>query len=108
VPLEGHWQRQHTPLRSIGRRERRLLIAVTLVVVVAAAVTLYLALHHGSGKVTAGCVQISAASTTGGANLHACGADAARWCRSETERGTAGDRAVLAACRRAGYDQLAP
>jgi hypothetical protein len=99
VPLEGHWQRQHTPLRSLGRRERRALIAVTLVVLIGAAVALYAALHHGAAKVAAGCVQISAPSTTGGANLHACGADAARWCRSEA----AGDRALLAACRRAGY-----
>jgi hypothetical protein len=103
VPLEGHWQRQQTPLRRVSRRELRLLAAVASVLALAAAVVLYAALHHAAHQAAAGCVEITAASTTGGATLHACGADAARWCRSEAGHTDTVARAVLTACARAGY-----
>ena len=103
MPLEGHWQRQQTPLRRVSRRELRLLAAVASVLALAAAVVLYAALHHAAHHAAAGCVEITAASTTGGATLHACGADAARWCRSEAGHTDTVARAVLTACARAGY-----
>ena len=103
MPLEGHWQRQQTPLRRVSRRELRLLAAVASVLALAAAVVLYAALRHEAHHAAAGCVEITAASTTGGATLHACGADAARWCRSEAGHTDTVARAVLTACARAGY-----
>jgi hypothetical protein len=103
VPLEGQWQRQHTRVRDAPRRERRLLAVLAAVLVVAAGVALYAALHHGTPTAAAGCVEVNAPSTTGGATLHACGADAARWCQTQAAKGDAVTRAVLAACARAGY-----
>jgi hypothetical protein len=103
VPLEGHWERQHSRLRDAPRRELRLLAVIAAVVVVAGGVALYAALHHGTRKAAAGCVEVTAASTTGGATLHACGADAARWCRSQAGHTDTVARDVLAACARAGY-----
>jgi hypothetical protein len=103
VPLEGQWQRQHTPLRRVSRRELRVLAAVAAVLALAAAIVLYAALHHATHRVAAGCVEVSAASTTGGATLHACGPDAARWCRSQAGHTDTVARAVLTACARAGY-----
>jgi hypothetical protein len=103
VPLEGHWQRQHTPLSRLSRRELRTLAAVAALLTLAAAVVLYAAVQHTTHHAAAGCVEVTAASTTGGATLHACGADAARWCRSQAGRSDAVARAVLTACARAGY-----
>jgi hypothetical protein len=102
VPLEGHWQRQHTPLRGLSRRELRVLALVAAILAIAAAVAVYAAVHHGTSKAAAGCVEVNAPSTTGAATLHACGADAARWCATQTTGDTVA-RAVLAACARAGY-----
>jgi hypothetical protein len=103
VPLEGQWQRQHTPLSRVSRRELRTLAAVAAVLALAAAVVLYAAVRHKTHHAAAGCVEVTAASTTGGATLHACGTDAARWCRSQAGHPDAVARAVLTACARAGY-----
>jgi peptidoglycan/LPS O-acetylase OafA/YrhL len=103
VPLEGQWQRQHSRIRDAPRREVRVLAAVAALVLVAAAVALYASLHHGTPKAAAGCVDIVAPSTTGGATLHACGADAARWCQSQAGQTDRVARVTLAACAQAGY-----
>ena len=80
-----------------------MLAAVAAVLTLAAAVVLYAALDHETHHSGAGCVEVTAASTTGGATLHACGTDAARWCRSQAGHTDTVARAVLAACARAGY-----
>jgi hypothetical protein len=103
VPLEGHWHRQQTPLGRLSRRELSALAVVAALLLIAAGVAIYAAAHHGAPRAAAGCVDVTAASTTGGARLHACGADAARWCRSQAGLTDAVARAVRVACVRAGY-----
>ena len=76
MPLEGHWQRQRTPVGSAPRRERRVLIALGCLLA-AAALVVVIAATHGGPTTARGCVDITVASTTGGANIHACGARAA-------------------------------
>jgi hypothetical protein len=102
VPLEGHWERQHSPLRRLRRRELRAMSVVAVVLLVAAAVALYGAVHHGAPRAAAGCVSVTAASSTGGATIHACGAGAVRLCRARAGRDDPFARSVAAACRRAG------
>jgi hypothetical protein len=104
VPLEGHWKRVNTPLRSTTRREGRALVAVVTILVIGLVIGLYAALHDGSSsKAEAGCIEVTAAHTTGGATLRACGPAAVRWCRSARAREDALARAVQARCSRAGY-----
>jgi hypothetical protein len=97
VPLEGQWERQNTPLRLLGRRERRALVvigtafAVGLVVMVVA-----LATHHTRHQ--RGCIDVPTPSTMGGALIHACGAVRDRLC-SEEQALARPDRAILARCR---------
>jgi hypothetical protein len=74
-----------------------------VVVVLALGAALYAGLHHGARATAAGCVDVIAASTTGGATIHACGASAARWCRFEAARHDAFARALRARCGRAGH-----
>jgi hypothetical protein len=100
MPLEGQWQRQHTPLRLAGRREGRAVAAAAVIVVLALGAALYAGLHHGAPRTAAGCIDVIAASTTGGAVVHACGASAARWCRLEAARGDAFARTVRGECSR--------
>jgi hypothetical protein len=104
MPLEGQWQRQHTPLRPAGRRDARALAAGLAVVVIALGAALYAGFHHGARTTAAGCIDVIAASTTGGATIHACGAAALRWCRLEAARGAAFGGQSRAECRRvAGF-----
>jgi hypothetical protein len=102
VPLEGHWQRQHTPLHGVSRRELRTLAIVAAVVAIGVAIALYAALHHGSRTAASGCIEATTPSTTGAATVHACGAEAVSLCRSQAGLRDPSARAILAACRRAG------
>ena len=63
----------------------------------AVAVALVLALHGSSSKPAAGCVDVTIASTTGGARIHACGGRARRLCSAPGTPAVVRER-----CRRAG------
>ena len=103
MPLEGHWERVNTPLRSTTRREGRALIAVGAALAVLLVVTLVLSLRGGSSATRSGCINLTVPSTMGGATLHACGREAERWCRSDGPRQEALARQLRARCRQAGY-----
>jgi hypothetical protein len=102
MPLEGHWERQNTPLRGLGRRELRALAVAVGVLAAAAALVLVLALRHHHTPARAGCVAITVPSTTGGASARACGRTAGRLCRTTLARDPS-DTSARAACRRAGF-----
>jgi hypothetical protein len=91
MPLEGHWARQQAPLR----RHERLAVAAVLVVTLAGPLLLLVA-GRGGGASSPGCVDVTIASTTGGAAVHACGERAQRLCTAD--RATS---EIYAACRRA-------
>jgi hypothetical protein len=103
MPLEGHWERQNTPLRALSARERRMVVPIALIVVVATlAAVLYLAIGGSSGSAP-GCLDLTTPSTMGAGNLHACGHDAARWCRTHSGGGSTFSQDLREQCRRAGY-----
>jgi hypothetical protein len=108
LPLEGHWERQQTPLRSIGRRELRLVVAVLGALALAAIVLVVVAVGGGSSTAKAGCIDVTIASTTGGARARACGRDAERYCRQQLGASGREARAVRAACRRQEYPAPPP
>jgi hypothetical protein len=93
-------RRLSEPLRW-GRRERAA-VAVVLSCVVLALIGLgAYALTSGSPQ-RAGCIDVTFASTVGGASLQACGVRARAACASpEAYRGSTPSLKV--ACRRAGY-----
>ena len=68
---------------------------------------IYAATGGFSQQSTSGCIEVTFASTTGGARLHACGARARRLCASPESAGGVAS-AVRDACRRAGYTSVAP
>jgi hypothetical protein len=70
---------------------------------IAGGVALLATLGGGSSETGAGCIRVTVASTMGGATVHACGSDAARWCRSPESRQAVTARKARAQCRRAGY-----
>jgi hypothetical protein len=103
MPLEGHWKRVQTPLRSVSRREARAIAIVAVLAAIALAIVSYAIVHGGSSRDEPACIRVTIASSTGGATLRACGEDAARWCRSMAARDDALARKVKSRCRRAGY-----
>ena len=104
MPLEGHWERQHTPLMAGSARERRSVVIVALVLVLATAAILAFALTRSS-TASAGCVDIEVPGVMGATQMHACGDSAARLCESQAG-GSQSDPFVRAAeksCGRSGF-----
>ena len=96
MPVEGHWERANTPLRS---RDRRALVVVAVVtVLVAIGLGIAYALAPGA-KSDAGCVVVDVPSTMGGATVRNCGAAAHEFCRTQGPR----DRTVATACTTQGF-----
>lgn len=97
--MQDQSQRLSEPLRW-GRRERT-------VVAVLASCVLLAAIGLGAYALTSGaparrdCVEVTFASTLGGATVHACGARARAVCASGAFRGVAEE--LRAACLRAGF-----
>src|ERR1700756_5543048 len=98
MPLEGHWARQNTPVRALASGERRLVawlggvLALACVAAVVAIVFL-----GGSSAAKQGCIDVTIASTTGGARYHACGQKAVATCRAATAATDASAAGVRAA-----------
>jgi hypothetical protein len=81
-------------------------LAVSALIACAVASALALVVYAAAGGFSAsagrGCIEVTFASTTGGASLHACGARAQRLCASAAaQRGIA--ESLRTACARAGY-----
>ncbi len=84
-----------------GRRERVIVATVVTVVAALALALVGYALTSG-GPARRGCVEITFASTLGGAHVHECGARARAICASPGAYREAADE-LRASCTRAGY-----
>jgi hypothetical protein len=103
VPLQGHWERVNTPLRTTSRREIRAMTAVAAIVIVGLVIGLFAVLGGSSPPAAAGCVDVPAAHSVGGGSYEICGDRAALWCRSESARDDWLASAARDRCARAGY-----
>jgi hypothetical protein len=94
------------PTGPLTPDERRaMLIAVAVVAaLIAVGVAAWAMTGHPSGYGRSGdsCVNVTSASSMGGAVEHACGAEARDWCRAANARHDAHSQAVQAQCRIAG------
>jgi hypothetical protein len=98
--MYGHSRRLREPLRW-GRRERAVVGTLLVVVVLGLAALGAFALTSG-GPARRDCIEVTFASTLGGAVEHACGARARAVCASpQAFRSSA--EALREACTRAGF-----
>jgi hypothetical protein len=101
--MVGQSKRLSKPL-TWGRRDKAVIAALIGCVVLAAIALGAYALTSGSPSRT-DCVEVTFASTLGGATIHACGAHARHVCASGAFRGI--EPELRAACRRAGFPYAA-
>jgi predicted metal-binding membrane protein len=93
VPVE---RQRRAPLQ---RRDLVLLAVLGALAAVAVAAGAWIAVARDGSQAGGRCVDVTLASTMGGATVHRCGADAARFCRREAPRSAQ----VATACDRAGF-----
>lgn len=103
MPLEaGHWQRANTPLRRLGRRERRVALAAVAVTLVAVLAVVLATLGGSRPAPAPGCIYAIVPGATGATPVEACGARARSLCARNAALATPGARAIQESCRRAG------
>src|ERR1019366_4667679 len=97
-------KRQRQPKKAPTRRDRLGMAAVGLLVLAAfvGVGIWYVVRPGGYGRSHAGCVTVSAASSTGGALIHECGAGAVTLCRSAFAHGDKLSMLTRPQCRLAG------
>jgi hypothetical protein len=93
-------KRLSEPLRW-GRREKTVVAALLACLALAIAGLVVFAASSGA-PTRAGCIQITFASTLGGAEAKACGAQARRICATARDYAHSGEQ-LQQACRGAGY-----
>jgi hypothetical protein len=102
VPLEGHWQRINTPVRTMGGRERRIVsIAAGLLALVAIAATI-VAIGSSGPSTGSGCIRVDLPSTMGAVSPELCGSTAREFCISRAANSEPLEHTALPRCREAG------
>jgi hypothetical protein len=104
VPLQGHWERQNTPLRRLGKRESRLAAVVAAAIALSVAIGTYFVLSQSDPALAPGCVKLVSGSTMGGVQETLCGNAAASRCSAYLARNDDAVRPLHDACRKAGYN----
>jgi len=102
MPLEGHYERQTTPLYKLSSREIRAAGAV-LAITLAALLAVVLATVGDSGApVKPGCFSASVAGIVGAQTVSACGAEAEARCAHAARFDDPRSRTIVAACEAQG------
>jgi hypothetical protein len=102
MPLEGHYERQTTPLYRLSPRETKAALA-TLAVTLVALLGVVIATAGDSGAPLApGCFRASVAGIVGAQTVSACGAEAEARCAHAARFDDPRSRTIVAACEDRG------
>jgi hypothetical protein len=102
MPLEGHYERQTTPLYKLSSREIKA-ASVTLLVTLAAMIAVVIATAGDSNPPTpAGCIRAEVAGIVGGETVSGCGAEAEAKCAHAARFDSPRSHTVVAECERQG------
>jgi hypothetical protein len=99
MPLEGHYERQTTPLYKLSSRELKVAFGVLAVTVVALLAVVFATAGDSPPALAKGCIKANVAGIVGAETISACGQKAVEACRHASQY--SGDRAetVLASCK---------
>lgn len=102
MPLEGHYERQTTPLYKLSSREIKI-ASITFLVTVAAMVAVVIATVGDSNPPTPlGCIHAQTAGIVGAETISGCGAEAVAKCAHAARFDSPQAHTVLAECEQQG------
>ncbi|MBS1879696.1 MAG: hypothetical protein JST31_09300 [Actinobacteria bacterium] len=106
MPLEGHYERQTTPLYKLSGRELKVAFAALAVTVIAVVAIVALTVGDSNPAPARGCIDPTVAGIVGAETINACGAEAVEICSRAAEftAAPAPERArtIVADCERQG------
>lgn len=101
MPLEGHYERQTTPLYKLSPREIKVavsIVAVTLVTVIA--MVAFTGASNSNPAPAKGCINPTVAGIVGAETLGACGQEAVNICSHASEYSGARAETIVANCEK--------
>ena len=101
MPLEGHYERQTTPLYKLSAREIKVavgIVAVTLVTVIA--MVAFTGATNSNPAPAEGCINPTVAGIVGAETLGACGQEAVNICSHASEYTGARAETIVANCKK--------
>ncbi|HET7590912.1 MAG TPA: hypothetical protein VFK14_12110 [Solirubrobacterales bacterium] len=102
MPLEGHYERQTTPLYALSSREIRAAGAVLAVTLLALMAVVLATAGDSGAPVKPGCFSASVAGIVGAQTVSACGAEAEARCAHAARYDDPRSRTIVAACEEQG------
>lgn len=102
MPLEGHYERQTTPLYKLSPREIRAAAAVLAVTLVGLLAVIVATAGNSGAPVRPGCFSVSVAGIVGAQTVSACGAEAEARCAHAARFDDPRSRTIVAACEERG------
>jgi hypothetical protein len=104
MPLEGHYERQNTPLYKLSSRELKAAVGVLAVTLVALLAVVLVTAGDSRPGPAPGCIRADVAGIVGAETIGACGEEAVKACNHAAP--FSGDRAetVIASCEAQGID----
>jgi hypothetical protein len=103
MPLEGHYERQTTPLYKLSRREiwvAASIVAVTLVTIIA--MVAFTGTSNSNPAPAQGCINPTVAGIVGAETLNACGQEAVDICSHAAEFTGARAETIVGNCEQQG------
>jgi hypothetical protein len=102
MPLEGHYERQTTPLRMLTPRELKAAFGVLAVTLAALAVVILMTVGDSGAPVAAGCTKSEVAGIVGAETISACGQEAVEVCTHAAEFSGARAETIVSDCKAYG------
>ena len=103
MPLEGHYERQTTPLYKLSRREiwvAASIIAVTLVTIIT--MVAFTGTSNSNPAPAQGCINPTVAGIVGAETINACGQEAVDICSRASEYTGARAETIVGNCEQQG------
>lgn len=102
MPLEGHYERQMTPMYKLSSRETKTAWAALAVTLLAMLVVILLTVGDSNPPTPKGCIHTSVAGVVGAETIHACGAEARAKCAQAAQFEGPRAETIIANCEAQG------
>jgi hypothetical protein len=104
MPLEGHYERQTTPLYKLSSRELKAAFGVLAITIAAMLVVILMTVGDSSDPVAAGCTKSNVAGIVGAETIAGCGQEAVAICRHAAEYTGARAETIVSDCNKYGIE----
>jgi hypothetical protein len=102
MPLEGHYERQTTPLYKLSRRELKAAFGALALTLVAVIAVIAFTVGDSNPAPARGCISTEVAGKVGGEMINACGAEARAICARTARFDGPRAETIVADCERQG------